>query len=356
VPSGANGVWLQGTDPTGSYLSCLNGTSSPALSQPSQATKIDLHNFQFTTGQGQPENIRNLPTDLYLSVQVPLIRSSVSPAAPAVKDSALVQSFTTNTANSLFGTAFGVRSAVWDPSRDRLIIVGRHSSGSNTIYVSDRKGILFNTGLTTSTGTISADSVAVAGDGVSILVLDSTAKYLYGFTLTTTGPLGTSSSLNLASPTNLINTPTGIAYDAGTPNDFYIVGTDPTSSALTIYERNISTGTLVGSPWTLPAAFDATHPPSGLAIEPLSGNFLVVRNYVNGSDPNKTIDIYIINRTNNSSTSFSVNVSDLGSSATGILGYWGISYDPISNHLFLTDNSTAKVYEVIPNQLISPQS
>jgi hypothetical protein len=291
-----------------------------------------------------------------VKVKTPFTRSSSTMTSPAIKDATLLHSFTTNTANSLFGTAFGVRSAAWDAARERLIIVGHHSSGSNTIYLADRRGILMSTGLTTATTTIQADSIAATATVDSILVLDATAKYVYQFTVSGSSALSTVASLNLASPSNLVNTPTAIAFDPATPSDFYIVGTDPADSGLKISERNLSTGALVGTTWSLPAAFDATHPPGGMAIEPVNGNFIVVRNYVNSTAPNQTIDIYIISRAAGTSTSFSVNVSDFNTSATGTTGNWGLGYDPITNRIFLSDTASNKVYEVIPNQLISPQS
>lgn len=355
-PATPDGIWVSGSDTAGAYLACLNGTSSPALTLPSQATKLSFHGFQFSTGMGSPEATRVLPTDIFIKITTPYVRDTTAMTSPAVKDPVLLHAFTTNTANSLFGTAFDVKSATWDAARDRLIVVGNHSSGSNTIYQCDRKGVLIGAGLTTSTTTIQADSVAVKTTVDSILVLDAAAKYVYQFSVSGSGPLATAASLNLASPSNLVNTPTAIAYDPSTPNDFYIVGTDPADSGIKISERNFSTGALVGTAWTLPAAFDSTHPPGGLAIEPVNGDFIVVRNYINGSAPNQTIDIYIITRATGSSTSFSVNINDLGSSATGILGNWGLGYDPLTNRLFLSDTVTDKVYEVIPSQLISPQS
>jgi Tfp pilus assembly protein PilE len=357
VDSSGNGVWLSGSDTAGTYLACTEGTSSPALSNPSQATKVDFQNFQFSTGTGSPEAIRTLPADLYLTLRPPLVRSNAAAVAPAVKESPLVRSFSTNTANSLFGTAFDVQSAVWDASRQRLVIVGGHSSGSNTIYLADRLGVLLRSGLTTSAGTIQAYSTTVKTDSNSVLVLGSTdsgSTYnVYGFAVSGSVPLNTASTLSL---TGLANSPTGIAYDASTSNDFYVVGANTATSALQITERNTSTGALVGSAWALPAAFDGSHPPGGLAIDPVTGNFLVVRNYVNGSSPNKTIDIYIITRATGSSSYFSVNIDDLGSTATGTTGKWGLGYDPMMNRIFLSDNSTDKIYEVIPSQLISPTS
>lgn len=355
--SSGNGVWLSGSDTAGAYLSCTEGTSAPALSTPSQATKIDLQNFQFSTGKGSPEATRSLPADFFISIRTPVVRSNATAVSPAVKESPLVKAFTTNTANSLFGTVFDVQSAVWDASRQRLIIVGTHSSGSNTIYLADRLGVLIRSGLTTTASTIQAYSAAVKMDGVSVLVLGSTdsgSTYnVYSFNVAGSAPLSTSASLSL---TGLVNSPKGIAYDAATPSDFYVVGTNTATSALEVTERNLSTGALVGSAWALPAAFDSTHPPGGLAIDPVTGNFLVVRNYVNGSSPNKTIDIYVITRASGNSSYFSVNIDDLGSTATGTTGNWGLGYDASTNRLFLSDSATDKVYEVIPSQVISPQS
>jgi prepilin-type N-terminal cleavage/methylation domain-containing protein len=355
VDSSGNGVWSASNDTAGAYLACTDGTSSPPLSAPSQANKIDLQGFLFSTNRGTPEATRSLPTDLFIGATTPLVRTTGSVASPATQDSALLHSFVTNTSASLFGTTFDLRSVAWDPSHEQLFVVGRNSASKN-IFIADRRGVLMKQGSSNS-GTNNLDSVAVVTGGTNILALDASGKMLYSFNTSGSSPLGISSSLNLASPTNLINSPTGIAYDDSTPDDFYIVGTDPSSSAMKIYERNISSGALVGSAWSLPSAFDSTHPPSGLAIEPVTGDFLVVRNYINGSSPNKTIDIYVISRAAGTSSSFSVNIDDLGSSSTtGITGYWGIGYDAINNRLFLSDSAADKVYEIIPSQLISPRS
>jgi hypothetical protein len=353
--SSGNGIWTTGVDTAGAYLACTNGTSSPALSLPSQATKVDLQSFLFSTGKGSPEATRSLPTDLFISVQAPLVRSNSS-AVAGVKDAPLVQAITTNSAtNALFGANFSLRGVTWDPARGTLYIVGQDNTSTRTLFMTDRRGIQLKTSLANSS-TNYLNSVAVKTSGTDILVLDATAKILYGLNTIGTSPLTISSSLNLGSPTNLIDTPTGIAFDAATPTDFYVVGADTGTGAMKIYQRNISTGALVGSAWALPAAFDASHPPGGLAIEPVNGDFIVVRNYVNGSSPNKTIDIYIISRAAGTSTSFSVNIDDLGSTATGVTGNWGIGYDAANNRIFLSDTTSKKVYEVIPSQLIAPRS
>jgi prepilin-type N-terminal cleavage/methylation domain-containing protein len=354
--STGNGVWLSGSDAAGTYVACPNGTSAPVLDKPSQATKIDLYNFQFIVTNGHQTTTRALPAHLFINADPGLVRSTAAAVSPAVKDSPLIQKFDTATANSLFGTAFGIRQAGWDPVRERLILVGRHSSGNNKFFLADRRGVLINSPLSTFLTTIQADGVAVEASGETILVLDATAKYVYRFSIITPATLRPLARLNLASPTNLINNPTGIAYNPSTPSDFYIVGTDPSLSTLKIYQRNIHTGALVGTAWNLPAAFDVSHPPSGMTIDPVTGDFLVVRNYVNGSAPNQTIDIYRIDRGTGTSTSFPININDLGSTATGTTGNWGISYDAILNRLFLSDSATNKVYEVVPGVIISDRS
>lgn len=346
-------MWISGSDTAGSYLACPSGTSTPVLASPAQATKVDLQGFQFSTGKGMPEATRDLPNDLFIRVSPGPVRSTAAAVAPAVKDSPLIQKFDTATANSLFGTAFDVRGLCWDSAHNQLVVVGNRSSGNHTFFITDRKGVIANTGMTTAITTIQANGVAIKSKIKTILLLDSTAKKLYQFNTSQASPLTAQSTLNLASPSNLINSPTSIAYDPATPNDFYIVGTDPVDSGIKIYERNISTGALVGTAWALPAAFTASAPPGGLAIEPTSGDFLVVRNFVNA---NSTIDIYRISRAAGTSTSFSVNIAELGSTATGTTGNWGLAYDPLSNHLYLSDSATDKVYQVVPGLLLSPRS
>lgn len=349
----SNGVWENGTDSAGVTSSCGPTTLTyPLLNTPSQANKIVLSGFQFTTGNGNPEGTRNLPSNIFIAIQHNPVVSTSAAVSPAAKDAPLWNSFTTNTASSLYGTGFDVRAAKWDPSHDRLLLVGHHSSGACKIFVAERNGVIYNPTLTTTDNAMQFNGVALESDDKTVLALDDSTKKLYRFNISARAPLAPISTLDLSSPSNLINTPTSIAYDPATPDDFYIVGTDPADSGIKIFERNKSTGALVGSAWSLPAAFDASHPPGGMTIEPTTGDFLVVRNYVSSS----SIDIYRITRATGASSSFSVSTSDLGSSATGTTGNWGIAYNPENNHLFLTDNATDKVYEVIPNLLISPRS
>jgi hypothetical protein len=297
-------------------------------------------------------------SDIYLQVKPALVRSNVIPASPMAKDPQALQSFATNTANSMYGTAFDVRGVSWDQARRRLVVVGRHSSGANRIFLADRNGVLMGDklGLVTSDPAIQLDSVAIEDTSKVILALDAAAKKIYRFNVDAPLPLNPLSTLNLATPSNLVNFPTGIAFDPATPDDLYIVGTDPSTSGLKIWERNKISGTLVGTAWSLPAAFDASNPPAGLAIEPLSGDFLVVRNSVNGTSPNQTIDIYRIKRSDGTSTSFSINVSDLTTSATGATGNWGLAYDPITNRFFLSDSATDEVSEIIADRIITSRS
>jgi hypothetical protein len=203
-----------------------------------------------------------------------------------------------------------------------------------------------------------------------VIALDDSAKKVYWYNLNTMSPLSPSRTFNLANPStgtpaltgssNLVNSPTSIAYDPTTPTDFYVVGTDPADSALKILAidsttGSLSTASLATGKLALPAGITAGNPPGGLAIEPVTGDFLVVRNSVSGSSPNKLITVYRITRAG-VSTSFTVNIDDIGSTATGTAGYWGLGYSQDSNHIFLSDTVTGKVYEVYPSVLITPRS
>jgi type II secretory pathway component PulJ len=348
--SNGNGVWTSGVDTAGAYATCTTGTSTSPLTTPSQASKVILDSFEFSGNSGTPENKRTLPTNVFLAVSPGLVRSSTAPASPAVKDPVLVQAFDTATTNSLFGTPFDIRTATWDAVHQHLILVGTHSSGNHTFYLADRKGVMAQQALTTSITTIQAAGAAFMNESNAVLILDATTKKVYKVSLANTSSTITpDSTLDLGSPTNLINTPTGIAFDSSTPTDFYVVGTDPATSTLKIYQRNIASGTLVGTAWSLPAAFTAADPPGGMAIDPITGDFLVVRNKVNSS----SINIYRIVRATSASSYFSISTSDLGSSATGTTGNWSLGYDSRLNRLFLSDSATDKVYEAVPNLWLS---
>jgi Tfp pilus assembly protein PilV len=354
-------VWTSASD-SAAYLACTSGTSSPVLPAPSDAKKVDLQGFQFSTGKGTPEATRVLPSDLFISLGPTFITSTASMTSPAVNDNQLAQSFATSTAN-LFSANFKPYAVTWDPSRERLIIAGQNGTGTATkVFITDRKGLMIGTslGFTTATTTNQFNGVAVKTSGTDILALDSAANKIYGFSLIGGSSLTPSSTLDISTYVTT-GKGYGIAYDAGTPNDIYLLAQDA-SSNFTITERNATTGAIVGTAWSLPAAFDATHPPGGLAIEPVNGDFIVTRNYVNNSGTsNAAIDIYVIPRSIGTTASFSVNINNLGSIATvANPGGWGIAYEPITNHIFLTDIGGVSypkvIYEVIPSQLISPQS
>jgi len=360
VDANADGVWVSGADTAGVYLTCNSGNSSPVLSLPSQAKKVDLQGFQFSTGKGTPEATRVLPNDLFISLGPNFVTSTASMSSPAVNDNQLAQAFPTSTAY-LFSSGFKPYSAAWDPSRERLIIAGQNTGSSGTlqkIFITDRKGLMIGTslGFTTAVTANQFNSVAIKTSGMDILALDSAANKIYGFNLAGGSSLTASSTLDI-SPYVTSGKAYGVAYDAGTPNDLYLVAQDA-SSNFTITERNASTGAIVGTAWSLPAAFDASHPPGGLAIEPVNGDFIVTRNYINNTGTSSAaIDVYVIPRSTGTTANFSINSYNLGSSATvASPGGWGVGYEPVTNHLFLSDIATFKVYEVIPSQLISPQS
>lgn len=352
--SNANLVYQPGTDSAGSTTTCPF-SSGGALARPSHASKIDLNGFVFSTQSGSPAGTRTLPTDVMIAVAPDLVRSTVTPLpSPAVKDPMLIQSFVTNTTTMTYGTSsFNPGTAFWDAARKRLIVGGYGAK----IFVMDRDGVIIGSPISVG-ASISTPLVALESDGRTLLVVDDQSdhtNYLYRYDLTGTSPLTPTTSLNLTSYFG--SAANAMAYDPNTPNDVYLVGLAPsTSSPLKIYERNKTTLALVSS-WDLPAAFNySTAPAEGFFIEPFTGDFVLARDSVNGSGTSRNIDIYRITRAG-VSTSFSINIADLGSSTTG---YWNgcfrISYDPQTNRMFLVDWNMRTVYEIALDRLISARS
>jgi prepilin-type N-terminal cleavage/methylation domain-containing protein len=354
-----NGV-LGGGDSYG-YSICASSSWSYGwgVRAPTMAVRLILDNFVFTTGTGSPEAIRALPAQIFIKINPGLVRSYAAGVSPAVEDPIKDYEILTNSAsvttNSFFTTTFDPRCAKWDPSRDRLITVGNYTAGGSTkIYVTDRMGILINKPISVSPTTLQLTSVDLEGDGNKVIALDSSLRRVYKFNLTGSQPLTASSTLDLASPSVLVNQPAAIAYDASTPNDVYVLGIDPSNSAVwKIWEINFSTRAIVTS-WTLPGAFNGTtNPAGGLTIEPITGDFLVTRNFVSSS----AIDLYRIKRSDGTTYSgypMSISLTKLGSSATSTFGNWGISYNAMENRIFLADSVADKIYEVVPDRLISP--
>jgi hypothetical protein len=200
--------------------------------------------------------------------------------------------------------------------------------------------------------------VAVENDGNNIMVLDSTNRKVYRYTLGTSATISPTTTLDMASPTVLVTQPNAIAYDASTPTDVYVLAIDPSATSnWKVWEINYSTRAIVNS-WALPAAFNGTTVPGGgLAIEPTTGDFLVTLNSVSGSSPNATIALYRIKRSNAAVYSgypMNIRINDFGSTATSTFGNWGLGYDPALNRLFLSDSSTDTIYEIVPDRLIAP--
>jgi prepilin-type N-terminal cleavage/methylation domain-containing protein len=366
-----NGVWsATPTDAAASAACGSYSTSSPILDRPSQASKIVLSSFQFTANSGAQPVARSLPPNIFMRAPLGPVISTMAAVSPGAKDSPLLTSFVTNTANSLFGTSFDVRGVYWNASHQRLIVVGHHSSNNNQILQMERNGVRIAPVYTTLDATVQLEDVALMEDDETLIALDDSSKILYFYTLSPINPILTPiQTLNLGNPSlsspsltptgNLVNSPTGILYDPRYPNEVFVVGTDPADSNPKILEINYKTGALAtsllsGGKLALPAAFDSSHPPGGISQEPSTGDFLVVRDYVNGVSTSRTIDIYRIT-SSGSYTSFSVNINDIGSSTTGTNGNWGLSYSPETNHLFLSDTGSDKIYEVYPSVLITPR-
>jgi hypothetical protein len=354
-----------GTEASGdiaSPVSCLPNSGSSTLAYPSQATKLVLDNFIFTRTIGTAS--RTLISMFTMPIGTGYLRNSSTLTSPVMTDSPLVQSFATNATNFL-GTGFTVGGLAWDSSRAVLAVVGTHTSTSaNKIAFSERNGVLIGQSpiMVTTDNTINLTSVAFDQDNSTLLALDASAKKFYMFNPDGGPALSPVLSWGLATPpynasNNLVNNPAAIAFDANTPDYFYVTGANPSSTIQQVFAFKKLDGTpMAGSPWSLPpAAFDGTHPAGGFFIEPYTGDFIIARNFVNNSGANSAIDIYRVQRSG-LATSFSINVASLGSSATGTAGKWGLAYDPASNRIFLSDTTSNKVYEAVPPVMITQRS
>jgi len=377
----ANGVWLSGTDAAGAFADCGSyDTSSPILTSPTQATKVVLNGFSFTTGKGVPEATRSLPSNIFMTAPQGLVASYSSAVSPGVKDNILVKSFDTSTANSLFGAGYQLWAVTWDPVRQRLLSTGYLGSGSwpTKLFQIDRTGVLIGQPLYIPANPYwEPTAVALLDDGETVMVVNddgtNSREVVCWYNLNTNGALAPSRILNLSNPsdnttpgvsslpvisgasTDLVNYPNGIVYDPKYPDEIFVLGNDPTGGAFKIFEINTRTGALASNVLSGGKLTLTGTKPVGLAQEPTTGDFLYTDATISGSAPNRTIKIYRI--TSGGTTSYiTVNIDDLGSTAaTGPAGWFSLAYDPDTNHIFLSDAATGKMFEILPDRLISPR-
>jgi hypothetical protein len=354
----ANGVWLSGTDSAGVFADCgAYDTSSPILTSPTQATKVVLQSFAFTTGSGVPEAIRNLPTNIFMAAPQGVVVSTSAAVSPGVKDSQLFHSFDVKTANSLFNTTFALYSLRWDPVRQRLLAAGRNSDVSGAVlYQVDRTGVLIGPPIPISAQT-SAPSVLPVGmalleDGETLVVADSLNNRIKWFNINSSPPLNPFKSLAVST---LSQDPYGMAYDPRYPNEIFVYGGYPNGTYnYKIEEIDTTAGALAtnvipGGVLTLTGDPD-TYGINDLTLEPLTGDFLATVAHIYGSAPNRTIRIYRI-PVSGSQSYVEFNIDALGNSSTSI--NWFSAYDPETNHFFLYDPGQGKIHEVIPDKVIT---
>lgn len=338
----ANGVWASGE--TAASATCPNSVSSPLLTIPSQARKIDMQNFVFSTGTGSPEAIRSLPSNIFLSIGPSVVQSTASVTSPAVADPMTIQSFPTASTASLFSTTattFAVRGLFWDSTREHMFLVGNNL---NRIFIANRQGVLIDD-ISTSVRSGGFRSVALESDGHTVQVLDTSiasSGTLYRFDLNNASNHMVKPISTLALGTSITILPSAIAYDPNTPNDFYVAAFDPTDSNKgKIFERNFTTGALV-SAVALPAALSVNPNPHSFFIEPTTGDFI----FTNATGTN--LDIYRLTRAGTLNTL-------LWSQAQTPLN-WGMTYDPTTNHIFLANGTSGMVSENSPPVIITPRN
>lgn len=159
-----NGFWEPGENSPS--VDCSNFTPSStsydvvfAGNSPNLSSKVILRDFNFTTGTGRPEIVRNLPQNIFIAVAPSLVRSNMAAVAPGVKDTQLVQSFSFDSAvNSLWPSGFNVMDLAWDTAHDRLLI-GNDTNA--TLYTTERNGVFINQPYGLNDGRFSPRAIAI---------------------------------------------------------------------------------------------------------------------------------------------------------------------------------------------------
>lgn len=340
-----------GTSPNSSWL------VAPSARRPEKSQKVILANFAFTTGTGNPEALRSLPSFIFIAVAPGLVANhAMAAVAPGVKDQILMQSFSTDPAVNLqFPTGFAVGGLAWDPGAERLF-VGSKKGGR--IYQTERHGVQINDPIVLSDFTINAGHPAIEADGKSLLVMAynaSVGDQFYRYSLSNESPL---SPLFAKVPMDgTEGYRFAMAYDNNTPQFFYVVCSSGGNLRIQRYNKftGMRTGTALNIDyWALPAAYNSGIQLGGLFVEPVTGNFYTIRNEVYTSGGRRYVDIYKITRAGAATLDFSIDLTDFNAT-TGNSGFWGMAYDPVLNRIFLSDDNARRVYEIIPPKIITPR-
>jgi type II secretory pathway pseudopilin PulG len=365
VDNNANGVLGSG-DTTQTQVSCGTGGNSwfgvtTASLNPTYSSKVVLNNFNFTTGTGRPVTERDLPTYIFIAVAPGPVRSNLAAVAPGVKDTQLMQSFSfDNAVNNMWPAGFNTVDLAWDAAHDRLII---GSDSHSILYTTERNGVFINQPYALNDGKYQARGVAIEDDGNTLHAISNTTSERYHrYNLNNVTPLmetagGASATFATAQSNRLF-----MAF-ASNNRRIYITRVD-NDGLFKIVELNGSDPatpqTETGNKWQLPTAISTASQIGGFEIEPTTGDFLIIRNQVYASGGNNYIDLYRIPRTGGYSLAMtpylSINLTDLGSTATGVLGRFGMTYDASLNRLFLADNVSKRIFEVAPVKVITPQN
>ncbi len=355
VDDNGNGV-LGAGDTTQNAVSCSANSYfgvTTSSRTPTKSTKVVLANFNFTTGSGNPEIQRNLPQYIFIAIAPGLVRSNTAAVGAGVKDSQLVQSFSTNPAvNPLYPTGFRLRGLAWDRQHEQLFLT---SDQNSVLFQTERNGVFINQMMSFADANLTVDRLALEDDGRTLLVGDYNGSndVYYRFTINDQPILSPTTGAITMSATEANRR--AIVYDPNTPDYFYAPGTD--SGVYKIVQYNKYTAARTATEWILPAAFSGTSYISGMTIDPVTGAFYVVLNNIYTSGGNNYLDVYRIPRAGAIPTTanFSINLTDLGTATTGSNAWPQIALDAPMNRLFLSDMTANRVYEIAPTKLLSPR-
>lgn len=365
VDTNQNGVWSSGEGVSsvacGTSANSYWGFSSLDM-KPEKSSKVILANFAFTTGKGNPEALRSLPPYIFIAVAPGLVRSTMAAVSPGVKDPMLVQYFSTDpTTNFQFPTGFIIRGLAWDRQHE-VLVLSPETGGK--LYRTERDGVVVNSPFTISdpNSSVSPWFMTMEGDGQTVMAInnDGSDDYrFYRFTLS-----GGTTITPITGPILVGNGAyrRAAAFSPKNPNYFYVPSAATSPYRIEQRDKTSATVAVTGATvnvdyWELPAAYSNPSYLSGMFIEPVNENFYVLLNNVYTSGGRNYVDVYkIVKSTGTATLDFSIDLTELGSSATGVNGRFQIAYDPDLNRIFMSDRTSNRVYEIVPPKLLSPRT
>jgi hypothetical protein len=327
---------------TGTFSYC-NEANTCSGTPDASTRKIRLNSWTFTSSIGQDPQHFDVP-DIYLNL----------PNRTQANTTTTISSFSTNS-GTFPSSGFNVADLTFHPPTKQLVVVG----GSDKIYRVNAEGVLIGTVITAAANpaTPTLTSIDLEPDGAFAWVVDTANTKLSRINMST-GGVDTSFSYATLGYSN----PRGLSYDEGDGSSTFsplrLVGT---FGGVTVIGRLTTAGAISGNTASLATAFvPLAHTPAGVAMDPIavdSEQFIAGQQVSSGNMTIYRYNPWHIGYSTGSNYSFTLNLSQMGSSDTTTTRNFGLAFDPITNRLFVADpsDSQKRVFQVLPPRtLIRP--